>query len=324
MTHAPLAGRRIVVLGGTGFLGAEIVRSLVAAGARVRAVARRPPEPEAEARLEGAELMRGEIASPGLLDAALDGADHVVYAVGCPFPAESNLDPVGDVEQTLPNLLHTLQAARARPNARFTFLSSGGTVYGNPERLPVPEDAACWPLTSYGIMKLAAEHYVAMYRMLYGVDGHVLRIANAYGPTQRPGRGQGVIAAFLDAARRRRPVSLYGDGSIVRDYVHAEDVAAAVAAIAGLAEVPPICNVGSGVGHSVAEVLELIEQFTGLRFQVERLPDRRFDVRSVVLDVALLGRLVPWRPRSLRDGVYSTWSALLAGEAALERVAGRP
>lgn len=305
-----LASGRAVVLGGTGFLGAEIARALLEQGDEVVVVARRAPSAQVRERLGEVTVMPGDVDDAPFLESALADADRVVYAVGCPFPAESNLDPVGDVEQTLPSLLRVLQAMRRRPGRRFTFISSGGAVYGNPRRLPVTEESRCDPLTSYGIMKLASEHYVELYRDLYGVDGHVVRVSNAYGSTQVPGRGQGVVAAFLDAARRGDVVRVYGDGSIVRDYVHAVDVASAVAALARLADAPPVCNVGSGVGHSVSDVLDLVEVVTGRSLPVERLADRSFDVRSIVLDVTRLASVVDWHPRDLRDGISDTWATL--------------
>jgi UDP-glucose 4-epimerase len=297
-----------VVLGGTGLLGAEISRALVDAGDEVAAVARRAPRGATSAVLAEASYVGGDVDDAAFLDEVLAGADRVVYAVGCPFPAESNLDPVSDVEKTLPSLLRVLQAMRRHPGARFTFISSGGTVYGNPARLPVGEDAPCEPLTSYGIMKLTAEHYVHLYRRLYGLDSHVVRISNAYGPTQVPGRGQGVVAAFLAAAANGEGVQIYGDGSIVRDYIHVREAASAVAALANLAEAPPVCNIGSGMGHSVAQVHRIVEEVTGTHLEVSRLPDRGFDVRAVVLDVSRLSSLLEWRPSSLRDGIAATWT----------------
>jgi UDP-glucose 4-epimerase len=99
---------------------------------------------------------------------------------------------------------------------------------------------------------------------------------------------------------------------MVRDYVHAEDVASAVAALVRLADVPPVCNIGSGVGHSVGDVLDLVEAVTGRSLPVERLADRGFDVRSIVLDVTRLGSIVDWHPRHLRDGISDTWVAVAA------------
>lgn len=301
---------RVLVLGGTGFLGTEIAAAFVAAGVPTSVAARHAPDERHARRLAGAEVVLGDAEEPGFLDELLEGVTDVVHAVGCPFPAESNLDPVGDVERTLPGFLEVLQVLRRHPGIRFTFLSSGGTVYGNPEVLPVGEEAPCDPTTSYGILKLAAEKYVGLYRMLYGIDGHVLRVSNAYGPLQLPGRGQGVVAAFLASARRGNPVHLYGDGTILRDYVHATDVASALVALSSLDELPGVCNVGSGIGRTVAEVLRLVEEVTGRPLLVEHFEDRPFDVRAIVLDTRRLANLIDWRPVGLAEGIIATWSVL--------------
>lgn len=313
----------VVVLGGTGFLGSDIVAAFLARGASVRAVARRPFDELHASRLEGAEVLAGDVEDPAMLERALEGASVVVHAVGCPFPAASNLDPVGDVERTLPGLLKVLQAMRARPGCRFTFLSSGGTVYGEAARVPVTEGAPCDPTTSYGIMKLAAEKYVGMYSKLYGIDGHVVRISNAYGPLQLPGRGQGVVAALLAATIGDLPAVIFGDGSIVRDYVHSADIARAIASLGELEVVPPVVNVATGVGHSVTEVLDVVEKVTGRPLEVERRADRAFDVRRIVLDVTLLRSLVRWSPVDLETGVESTWEEMTRGGVA-ELAALRP
>jgi UDP-glucose 4-epimerase len=310
-----------VVLGGTGFVGAHIGCALVAAGDDVVAVGRTPPSAGRAERLSGAIIRSGDVSDPSVLQSVLDGADLVVYAVGCPYPAESNLDPVGDVEQTLPIVLRVLQAMRSHPGCRFVFVSSGGTVYGNPRSIPVGEEAQCEPLTSYGIMKLAAERYVHMYSALYGFDGHVVRIANAYGPTQATGRGQGVVAAFLAAASSGEAVRIYGDGSIIRDYLHVADAAHAIAALSRLDEMPRTCNIGSGNGHSILDVLHAVESVTGRQLEVRRLPDRGFDVRAIVLDVSRLAGIVDWHPRGLVDGIADTWpQRLLASPDALDRL----
>jgi UDP-glucose 4-epimerase len=302
---------RVLVLGGTGFLGAEITRAFVQAGSQVTAVARHEPPKHRGEMLVGASLSFGEVEDPCFLEPLLDETEHVIFAVGCPLPAESSSTPIETVFKTLPGLIAALEGLRSRPATRFTFLSSGGTVYGNRTQLPVQESAPTDPITPYGIMKLAAEKYIAMYDELYGIPTSALRICNAYGPLQATERGQGVIAAFLAAARANDPVRIFGDGSIVRDYVFVEDVAKAAVDLSRLSSVPKVVNLGTGSGHSINDVLELVRTVTGSALPVERTPQRKLDVQDIVLDVGLLSSLLDWRPRSLEQGLASTWASMV-------------
>lgn len=315
------SARHVLVLGGTGFLGREITEAFLAAGSSVTIVARRQPVDRWHLDQVGVEMVPGDAGDPALLAPLIDRADHVVHAVGATLPAESNVDPASDVTSTLAQLLSLLEVLRGRTGTGLTYLSSGGTVYGNPQRNPVRESSLCEPITSYGITKLAAEKYIGMYATLYGVAARILRVGNAYGPLQPAGRSQGLVGALMAAARRGQPVRVFGDGRTVRDYVHVDDVARAAVALAAQPEGPRVVNVGCGVGHSVLEVVETFSRLADMEVPVERLPARGFDVRTVVLDVRLLSSLIRWDPVPFEVGVAQTWHALAHDAPTFEPVA---
>jgi UDP-glucose 4-epimerase len=303
---------RVLVLGGTGFMGSEIARAFLAAGSSVTAVARHQPTGRSLASIEGAELVLSDAGDPAALASLVSRVDHVVHAVGAMLPKESNADPVLDATSTLPGILSLLEILRHRPQVGLTYLSSGGTVYGNPVQIPVKETSACDPITSYGIMKLTVEKYIGMYRALYALPARILRVSNAYGPLQPAGRSQGIVGSFLAAARNGVPVRVFGDGTMIRDYVYVADVARAAVDLTRRLDGPRVVNVGSGVGHSVLEVLEIVCEITGRRLVVERLPDRGFDVEEIVLDVGTLSDLASWKPITLEMGIERTWQDLLS------------
>ena len=251
---------RVLVLGGTGLIGSEIARAFVTAGSTVTVVARREPVGAVRANLAGACLVTGDASDPLVLAPLLDRADHVVHAVGSMLPKESTASPALDLTTTLPAILSLLDLLRVRPALGLTYISSGGTVYGNPARIPIDERAICDPITSYGIVKLAAEKYIGMYARLYGVPAHILRVANVYGPLQPGDRSQGIIGTFLAALRDRRPVSIFGDGGMTRDYVHVSDVAYAAVELSRRSQASLVANVGTGIGHTILEVLAVASE----------------------------------------------------------------
>jgi UDP-glucose 4-epimerase len=271
-------------------------------------MARKAPDTDLQQALAGAEILIGSINDEPVLREAVNGSDHVVHAVGCPFPAESTKDPVGDLGHTIPGLVSLLETIRQNPEPRLTYISSGGTVYGNAGTGLLSEDTPTHPVTAYGITKLTAERFIGMYSELYGVRANVLRVANAYGPRQTADRGQGVIAALVTAALRSTPIKMFGDGSLVRDYVHVDDIAKAVMMLYGVQSPTVTVNVGAGRGYTIAEVLAMVQDIHGSPLRVEQLPDRPFDVRHVVLDITRLRSLIPWSPMDLDAGIKSVYA----------------
>jgi UDP-glucose 4-epimerase len=295
----------VLIVGG-GFIGSHVARGFVGRGVPTTVVTRRQPDRSARERLSGARLVVADAGDTGAMRALLDPAEHVVWCTGGLLPAESNDNAVEDVSITLPPLLATLDVMVASGGRSLTFLSSGGTVYGNPTVLPVPEHHALRPLTSHGIMKVAAELYLHLYRELHGLRTVALRCANVYGDGQLPNRSQGIVATALHRISRGEPVPVFGDGSVVRDYIHVDDVANVVATLAGRAEVPAAVNVGTGVGTTVQDLLGIVGEVTGRPARTERRAARPGDVQAVVLDITLLRSLLAFEPIGLREGLART------------------
>ena len=297
----------VSVLGGTGLLGAAIARRSLDDGHRVTILSRHRPDESCAALLSGARIVVGDVGDLASLTEALEDATHVVAALAAPHPAASAAAPLAQHDAEVPVLLRLLAELRARPGISLTFLSSGGAVYGNPTALPVLETAPCHPVSPYGVTKLAAERRVLLAADNDGLSVRVLRVANAYGARQRHDTGQGLVAAMLHAARVREPVRVFGDGSAIRDYVDARDVADAAVRLLSLPGGPRVLNVGTGVGHRVLDVQHVVEDVTGRTLQVHRAARRPSDVTAVVLDHARLSAVLEWRPRTLRAGVAEAW-----------------
>lgn len=288
-----------VVVGASGFIGSHLVDGLLAAGYRVKALARHLPgligaAAQADSALSLVPLSMGD----GLaLQQALEGADLVFHLASGSLPQSSNRDPQADVQVNLLGALKLLEASRLAQVKRLVMVSSGGTVYGVPQQVPIPEDHPTDPTCSYGICKLAIEKYVALYRQLHGLDGLVLRVANPYGERQRLDATQGVVPVFLGKALRGEPLQIWGDGSTVRDFLHISDVVAALLAAATYQGEERLFNVGSGEGLSLNQLVALLEAQLQRPLEVNYLPSRGFDVPTNVLCIERARRCLGWTPQ---------------------------
>ncbi|MBU4213389.1 MAG: NAD-dependent epimerase/dehydratase family protein [Actinobacteria bacterium] len=306
MSRVP--GPRVGVLGGQGFIGSAAAR-LLARDRDVLVIDRSEGRNVFES--SNVETRAADVTDPDALAEALDDCTSVVFAVGAMLPAESTASPISDVQHTLTPVLRVLDYLRDRPGMRLVFLSSGGTVYGNPAVVPVLETHPTEPISSYGILKLTAEHYMRMYRVLYGVDGRVLRVANAYGPGQPSGRSQGVVANFVHAAMRDEPLTVFGSGRAVRDYIHVNDVASAIRAALDT-DGPHVVNVATGVGTSTHQIISMLEHLMGKTLKVDQRPARTFDVDAIVLDASALVAMTGTEPIPLERGLREVYQAAVA------------
>ena len=319
MSHAEadrkaLLGTECLVLGAGGFIGAHLCAALLARGAAVRGYGRRQSYPDA---LRGVRWLSGDFADRVALARAIEGCDLVFHLLAGSTPESSNKDPAGDLSSGVAPTLQLLDICREAGVRKLLFTSSGGTVYGIPERLPIDEAARTDPISAYGIGKLAIEKYLSLYRRLHGLDYAVVRIANAFGPYQDPSRRQGVIPAMANALLSGRPVEIWGDGQVVRDYLYAPDVCEAILAAAGATGTSRIFNVGSGIGRSLLDVLDDLGAVLGIAAppRIHRAA-RAADVATNILDIGLIQRELGWAPRTdWSDGLRATIAWLSDGTA---------
>ena len=292
---------------GWGFLGAAVGRRLAHDGVYVAGLTRSESPETSRARVEGVGMAIGDAADPSCLAAALVGVDHVVCAAGGLLPPEAQEDPRRDAIATLSPLLALLEALRRRPSIGLTYLSSGGTVYGNPPNPTASETDPVAPVSAYGASRLAAEVYAQTYGRTHGFSVQIIRCANAYGPGQPAERSQGAVAVFLHRVAAGLPIRILGDGAATRDYVFIGDLAFAVSGLVREHREVDIVNVGSGRGCSVLDLIEHVSNAVGRLAVLEFLPGRRHDVRSIVLDITQLRSLMEYNPVSLADGLRLTW-----------------
>ncbi len=205
----------------------------------------------------------------------------------------------------LPPLLALNEALSKRPHVALTYLSTSA-VYGNPDRLPVGETDPALPISPYGALHLSAELCMQAYARRFGSPLNILRCANVYGPGQAYDSDQGVFAIFLDRISRAIPVSIFGDGLALRDYVLIDDVAWVVARIIEDGIDVGTVNVGSGEGRNVLEIIDAISRTVGGSATVDHRQRRGFEVGSVVLDISRLSSLMPFMPTDFHRGLDLT------------------
>jgi UDP-glucose 4-epimerase len=299
-----LTNLRCAVLGAGGFIGSNLCQALVRQGATVRAFGRRQAFPEA---LHGCDWILGDFTDPTSVAAAVSGCDVVFHLVNATTPASANVDKLADLNANVASTLRLLEACRESGVSRVIFVSSGGTVYGIPDLVPTPETARTNPITAYGISKLAVEKYLGLYEYLYGLQYRVLRVANPFGPFQTALKNQGVIAAFLRGALAGKPIEIWGDGSIIRDYIYVGDVAEALMLAVSHEGAGRIFNIGSGEGRSLNDIVASIDRLLDEKIPVEHRPGRPVDVPVSILDTSFAASDLGWRPHTaFESGLLNT------------------
>lgn len=304
------------VIGGAGFIGEYVTRLLAASGREVVVLGRRA-KPD-RALPPGVDYVSGDYADRAVLQGVLAGTSEVIDLAYATVPQTSFADPVFDIVSNMPASVGLLQEAVAARVRKVVLVSSGGTVYGVAESLPIREDHRSDPISPYGITKLAVEKYAWMFRHVAGLPVVVVRPGNAYGEGQRALSGQGFVATAVNLIIRGREIELFGAEGTVRDYIHVADIASGIMAALEYGAPGSAYNIGSGTGRSNLDVLKTLQPLanrSGFRVRTRILPARSFDVPANVLDSRKLEMVSGWRPKvAFDDGIGSVWDAALAGD----------
>jgi UDP-glucose 4-epimerase len=316
-TSGALAGRQVLVTGGLGFLGLNLVRPLLDAGARVR-ILNRSLEPLALGWLDrlaagrAVEVLQGDIADGARMPAWLDGCDVVLNLAGESGAVKSVRETETDLQVNIAGHLSLLNALRAQAAPPRVVFVSSRLVYGVTGSTPAAESHPPQPTSLYGLHKLTVEHYLRIYRRHYGIPYVALRLTNPYGPFQLPRRQHyGILNRFVMSALRGETIPLFGGGPQLRDYLHVDDVATAIllAAIHRQADGETL-NVGAGESRSLGAVAARVVELAGAG-RVESVPwpegYEKVETGDFLCDIGRCRNLLGWSPRiGLDEGLAAT------------------
>ena len=279
----------VLILGGTGFLGSHVTDAIVAKGYNVRIFDKSVVE------RDDVEFINADFSDRMALSEALIGIDVVIHMISTSVPSTSNHDPISDINGNLVNTINLLELMRQADVSNLVYFSSGGTVYGVPDYSPMDESHKKNPICSYGIVKLAIEKYLYMYHSLYGISSTILRPSNPYGPGQKRMGVQGFIGTCLKAAVNNSKLTVWGDGSVIRDYIYVSDMVSAT--IKAMELLPQgIFNISSGEGYSINEIILAVETLIQRKINVEYQQHRSFDVPEMILDNSKAIKTLDWNP----------------------------
>jgi UDP-glucose 4-epimerase len=304
---------RCIIYGGAGFIGSHMAEDLLENNLDVTIFDKKnASKKNIEHIYSRIEFIEGDFNNEIDIKNSLKNTDYVVHLVSSTLPADSNLNPTYDVETNLLSSLNLFEECSKQKIKKIIFISSGGTVYGNPVKIPINEEHPTNPVCSYGITKLAIEKYLYLYKILKGIDFKILRFSNPFGERQNPLAGQGLIASLLHKIKKNQTIEIWGDGKIVRDYFYIKDGVRAVhLAIKDKSDFN-VFNIGAGTGFSINQILDKFRKTLNLDFNVRHTGGRSFDVKKNILDNRRAMKVLKWIPEtSFNEAIQKTWRYIL-------------
>jgi UDP-glucose 4-epimerase len=299
----------ILLIGGNGFLGRALARALARAGREVYVLSRSA----VPGQRGGITFHRASQDDADAVATLLGRCGTVVHLASTTTPGSSARNPSVDTEENLLPATRFAEAMSAIPPDRLLFVSSGGAIYGNPDRLPADESLVPRPLSYHAAGKVALEALFTAFAHANGISLAILRPSNIYGPGQPLRGGFGLVRTLLEKALREETVEMWGDGTAMRDYLFIDDFVEACTRLTDNPRITGVFNAGSGTGTSIRDLITLVAQVTGRVPEIVERPARGTDVRAIVLDCARLRAVAAWTPTvALEEGVDRTWKWLQA------------
>ena len=294
--------RTCLLLGGSGFIGGHLIRRLQG---KYKVVVFSQVPPDEHLLTQDVEYVEGDFTAIEDFSALLQGVDVVFHMISTTVPTDTTAIAEKDITENILPTIRLLEALKEQPQIKLFFISSGGTVYGNHPLPKLAEETPLQPICSYGLQKALIEQYIAMYHRLYKLPYQIVRLSNPYGVEANVAKKQGIIPIFIRKVLKHEPISIWGDGKTIRDYIFIEDAMDAVSKLIEYTGDLHVFNVGSGEGHSINEIIQIIAEQTGIAdIKMEYMAPRSCDVRVNILDVNRIRQETGWMPQTnLRNGI---------------------
>jgi UDP-glucose 4-epimerase len=301
--------RKCIIYGGAGFIGSHIADDLLQHKLDVTIFDKlNASKRNIEHIYRKIKYLEGDFNNKVDISSSIKGHDYAIHLVSSTLPADSNLNPVYDVESNLVSSLYFIEECIKNKITKIIFISSGGTVYGIPNSVPINELHPTHPTCSYGIIKLAIEKYLSLYKELKDLDYTILRLSNPFGERQNPRLTQGLISHLLYKIKNNEIIEIWCNGKVIRDYFYIKDGVKSVYKAMNYEGNLNLFNISSGKGLSINEILEKFKKVLKLNFEVKYLPPRKFDVPVNILDNTLARKYLKWKPdTNFAEALKRTW-----------------
>ena len=288
--------QKTLVIGGGGYIGQHLLPLLLTSGREVTVLSRRATTNLG--KLQNVRYVDGDFGNLSQISSLLDTHGEIIHLAYATVPNTSYDNPLGDLLENLPVTVQ-LFSEIAKRNKKLLLVSSGGTVYGEVENVPIKESQATQPISPYGLTKLTIENYARLYSVTKGLKFICVRPANAYGVGQKPFAGQGFVSTALASALMGKTVKIYGQPGTTRDYIYVSDIASGILSALEKGVLNETYNIGTAIGLSNFELMlkaNAILEPIGKCAKIEHVAARKFDVSQNVLDSTKLRDHTGWSP----------------------------
>ena len=284
--------KKCLILGGSGFIGKPLVKELTKEHSVVSYSLEYVEEFQGNERVTS---VVGDFTKENNFKGLLDGIDTVYHLVSTTLPSDRTDHIPQEIQDNIIPTIKLLEAMVECGVKNIIFASSGGTVYGESDHYLSSETDPLSPKSSYGLQKCIIEDYLKFYGLKYDIQYKIARISNPYGIGQNINKPQGVIPIFLNRIANQKPITIYGDGEVVRDYIYMDDVIRALIQLGKYDGKEHVFNVGSGKGHSLNEIMQIMRKIIGEEISVEYIPNRNCDVKVSVLNTSRIKAEIEWQ-----------------------------
>jgi UDP-glucose 4-epimerase len=297
---------KIIVTGGAGFIGSNIVDALIKDGHEVAVVDNLSTGREENVNAS-AQFFNTDITDAEALENVFENfRPEVIFHVAAQIDVRKSVDdPAFDAETNVIGSVNLFKLAVNYGVRRIVYSSTGGALYGEPKALPATEETPIEPLSPYGVAKYCVENYLNYFKRLYGLERVILRYANVYGPRQDPLGEAGVVAIFTGKILKGEKPVIYGDGTQTRDYVYVDDVVRAN--LIALAGKEGVYNIGTGIETSVNDLVNVFGKVLQAEISPQYTQARKGEVHRISLEGELAKKELGFAPKvSIEEGLKKT------------------